>query len=60
VEVDRDGKYVGQQFDFTHPYAEDFKEWARKHVEETVKDNWPECLADIDWDSLEWDEVSDD
>lgn len=60
VEVDKDGKYLGQDFSFTHPYNEDFKTWARKHIEEFILEQYPECLPDIDWDSMEFDGVSDD
>ena len=50
------------QFVFTHPYDRDIshKEWARELVEQTIKYNWPECLPNIDWDTLDVEDVSED
>jgi hypothetical protein len=56
IEVDGDG-VSHQRFEFTHPYdentAEEKKAWARELAEETIKQNWPECLPKIDWSTLE-------
>jgi hypothetical protein len=46
-------------FDFSHPYGDDQREYARSLAEEVIRKKWPECLDSIDWDTMEV-EVSDD
>lgn len=48
------------KFEFTHPYGEDKLIFARELAESVIKENYPECLDSIDWDSLTIDEISDD
>lgn len=57
---DSDGKITESSFEFTHPYGEDFKEWATKFAQEVVKDKFPNCYESIDWDTLEFRDVSDE
>jgi hypothetical protein len=48
---------------FTH--ANDLKDqaavlaWARTLAEKTIKENWPECIDSIDWESLDIEWASD-
>lgn len=60
VEIkNENGRTIGGQFEFSHPYDKDYKEFARDLVETYVKKTHPECLDSIDWDTLEYSEVSD-
>lgn len=51
-----------EEFSFTHRYGEDSapEAWGRKLAEEVVGREWPECLATIDWSTLEVDVGCDD
>ena len=46
-------------FEFTHPCGEDKKKWAIELAKEKIAKSSPECLASIDWDTIDFDGVSD-
>ena len=49
-------------FDFGHPgvYELSFKEYASKIAEDAIRKDHPECLDSIDWDTINYEDVSDD
>jgi hypothetical protein len=52
---------VKEQFIFTHPYEEkDIRAWAKKLALEVIENCWPECLKEIDWDTIEIEGVSEE
>lgn len=55
--IEVDSKDVA--FEFIHPYGRDAKEWALEFARSTLATERPECLATIDWDSIDVSEVSD-
>lgn len=62
IEVEN-GKGPGRDiysFKFSHPYNEDFKEWATEFAQDYIKSKHPNCYDSIDWDTLEYKDVSDD
>lgn len=44
-------------FEFDHPGKENRRAWARELVEDYLRRYRPECLATIDWESLDLQEV---
>jgi len=60
VEIKDDGGNVNSAFEFTHPWSEDVAGWARSVAEDVIGREWPDCLASIDWSTLDVSEVSDD
>lgn len=56
---DSDGKVTESSFDFSHPYGDDFKEWATNLAQEYVRKKHPDCYDSIDWDTIEYKDVSD-
>lgn len=60
IEVQKvDGKYDISHFEFTHPYGDDPKTWALELAQKFIKKHHPECYDKIDWDTLDYSEVSD-
>lgn len=60
VEItDSKNKTEQSSFTFSHPYGEDFKLWATQMATDIIKDEFPECFNSIDWDTLEYKDVSD-
>jgi hypothetical protein len=57
--VDDKSMDVGN-FEFGHPYNEDLKEWATALAKEEIQRECPECLESIDWDTIDFQEVSED
>lgn len=50
-----------ERFEFSHPSSqEDLLSYARNIAEEVIKENWPDCLDSIDWDSLTVDDIRTD
>lgn len=56
--IEIDNEKVGK-FQFSHPYGDDKKEFAKELAEEVIRESSPQCLDSIDWDSLDYSEVSD-
>lgn len=50
----------GSTFEFSHPYDEDFKQWAIEFAQEYIKREHPQCFDSIDWDTVEYKDVSSD
>jgi hypothetical protein len=50
------------KFEFDHPWeqAETKEQWARDVAAEVINANWPECLEDIDWSTLDIEDVRED
>jgi hypothetical protein len=45
---------LGHRFRFDHPErGEDFRAWARELAEDFIGERFPDCLATIDWDTME-------
>jgi len=57
-------KYFKERFEFEHPsYLADkssYKEWALALAKKVVEENWPECFDSIDWENIQYDEVTND
>lgn len=56
---DENGKVTETSFQFTHPHGDDFKEWATEFAQKEIKKKYPTCYDSIDWDTLEYKDVSD-
>lgn len=46
-------------FEFDHPGGDEAKAWAREFAEDIIRRRWPACLPTIDWDTLNFEDVSD-
>ena len=60
VELTDSDRTVGL-FEFTHPRMEnmeDVRKWATELARKSIQKEFPSCLDSIDWDSLEFAEVS--
>lgn len=55
VEVYSDhDQLLSHKFRFDHPEKnEDFRAWAKELAEEWIAQRFPECLATIDWSTME-------
>lgn len=53
------GKEHQSSFEFTHPYGEDFKQWAIELAQKYIKKKHPHCYDSIDWNTVEYKDVSD-
>jgi hypothetical protein len=48
-------------FEFFHPdKGEDLKEWATRLAKKRIGKNFPECMDSIDWDTLDYEKVTDE
>ena len=60
VEItDEDGKSK-KQFEFSHPYGDDAKQYAIDLAKSVVSHQWPKCADSIDWDTVQVDEIRDE
>jgi hypothetical protein len=57
--IELNGRSVGD-FEFSHPYGEDKKQWAVELTKVELEKYYPECLDSINWESIDYSEVSDD